>query len=193
MGLNNFSKAAALHCFEEEPVGKEAEGVVRYWLSLWRGDALPRRADFSPRQIVDQLPNIAIFEIVPDQSIRCRLAGSHIVEGAGLDITGKDILALTPLAERPIRLSRFSTIARGAIGRGLRPGFRDSGEAQFAEEIMLPFGDVSASGARQVLVHIDWRQTAFNPTRVGIENTSGLSHEVRLTPLQAGVPIQAVA
>jgi hypothetical protein len=174
-------------------VGKEAESVVRHWLSLWRGDALPSRADFSPRQIIDQLPRIAIFEIVPDLSIRCRLAGSDIVQGAGLDITGKDILAFTPPAERATRLTRFSTVARGAIGRGLRAGFRDSGEAQFAEEIMLPFGDVGADDTRQVLVHISWRQTAYNPTRTGIENNSGLSHEVRLTPLQAAVPIQAVA
>ena len=190
--MTEFSRAAALRCFEEDPVGKEADSVVRYWLSLWRGDALPRRADFSPRKIVDQLPRIAIFEIVPDQSIRCRLAGTHIVEGAGQDITGKDILALTPPADRAMRLARFSTVARGAIGRGLRAGFRDSGEAQYAEEIMLPFGEVSANGARQVLVHIAWRQTPYNPTRTGIEN-SGLSQEVRITPLKAMVPIKAVA
>jgi hypothetical protein len=154
MGLSAFDFAAAQRCFDENRAGKEGDRLARYWLSLWRGGRLPMRSDFKPKSIAELLPAISIFDVVPNVSVHCRLAGSRIVEGAGQDITGKDWLALTPPENRAARLSRFSGVARGAIGRGLRSARRVSGEAQLAEEIMLPFGDVAENGARQVLAHV---------------------------------------
>jgi hypothetical protein len=183
VGLSAFDFTAAQRCFDENRAGKDGDRLARYWLSLWRGGRLPMRADFKPRQIVDLLPAVSIFDVVPNVSVRCRLAGSRIVEGAGQDITGKDWLALTPPENRAARLSRFSEVARGAIGRGLRSARRASGEAQLAEEIMLPFGDVADIGARQVLAYIGWRPTLYDPTITGVTSTGGLLLEFRLTML----------
>jgi hypothetical protein len=110
--------------------------------------------------------------------------GSFVVEGAGRDITGCDWLALTRPEERPERLKRFSDVARGAIGRGVRTASRASGETQFCEEILLPFRDVGAHGSRQVLTYIGWRPSLYDPTITGIANTGGLLREFRLTPLR---------
>jgi hypothetical protein len=157
--------------------------VAQYWLSLWRDDALPLRADFKPRDVADQLPSIAIFDVVPDKSVRCRLFGSVLAQGLGRDVTGEDWLALTPEPMRAARLERFSAVARGAIGRGIRPSLRESGEQQFSEEILLPFGDMAADGTRQVLVHVSWRPTAYDPTVTTLEFSGGLALAFRLTPL----------
>jgi hypothetical protein len=180
--LSSFDKDAATRCFDESRLSKDGNDVARYWLSLWRGDQLPRRADFEPKKIAPHLRALAIFDVVPDKSVFCRLQGSGLAEALGRDITGQDWLALTKPEDRPVRLQRWSDVARGAIGRGLRQGVRESGEPQYSEEIMLPFGE--ADGAHQVLFHVSWRQTAYNPTRAGISNANGLSLEFRLAPLQ---------
>jgi hypothetical protein len=181
--LNRFNRAAAERCFDEHPPSPEGAKLARYWLSLWRDDQLPMRAAFEPRIVGDILRSISIFDVIPGESVRCRLAGTFIVEGAGQDITGADWLEMTRPAERPVRLSRFSEVANGAIGRGMRTARRASGELQMSEEIMLPFADIAAGGARQVLTHIAWRPTLYDPTITGVGNTGGLLVGFTLTPL----------
>jgi hypothetical protein len=182
MGLS-FDFAAATRCFEGKPASNDGNRLARYWLSLWRGDSLPMRADFRPKDITELLPAISIFDVVPGVSVRCRLVGSLIVQGAGRDIMGLDWLALTPPEDRDVRLSRFSQVSRGAIGRGVRSAKRASGEDQLVEEIMLPFGDVGESGVRQVLTFIGWQPSLYDPTITGVANTGGLLLEFQLTPL----------
>ncbi|HTT99904.1 MAG TPA: PAS domain-containing protein [Rhizomicrobium sp.] len=180
----SFDFNAAQRCFSDCRAGEGGGRLAHYWLSLWRGDRLPMRADFKPREIADLLPSVCIFDVVPDVSVRCRLVGSIIVQGAGQDLTGMDWLAMTPPESRTERLSRFSRVAHGAIGRGLRSAKRVSGEGEVAEEIMLPFGDVGENGARQVLTYLGWRPSLYDPTITGVENAGGLLLEFRLTQLQ---------
>jgi hypothetical protein len=180
MGLTHFDRQAAIRCFDDAPPSKEGAIVTRYWLSLWRGDQLPRRADFKPRNVAPQLSAIAIFDVIPGESVRCRLLGSGLVQALGQDITGQDWLVLTKPEDRPARLDRWSQVARGAIGRGLRSGFRESGAMQLSEELMLPFGEVGEDGRRQVLFHVSWRQSTMDPMRTGLTAVNGLSTEFRL-------------
>jgi hypothetical protein len=168
--------------------GPQTARLLSYWLSLWKGERLPMRADFRPREIVDLLPSVCIFDVVPEKSVRCRLVGSRMVEGAGgFDITGCDWLELTAPADRPARLKRFSDVARGAIGFGLREARRASGDVQQADEIVLPFGDVGPGGVRQVLTHIAWAQSLYDPTLTGIRNNAGLLNAFELAPLGRSV------
>jgi hypothetical protein len=182
--LNRFDYNAAARCFDENRLSSEGNDVARYWLSLWHGDQLPVRADFQPKKIASHLRAVGIYDVVPDVSVRCRLMGSALAEGLGQDITGQDWLALTRPEDRPVRLQRWSAVANGAIGRGLRPGHRASGEYQISEEILLPFGDVAEDGSRQILFHLSWRQSTYDPTRTGVENVNGLSLEFHITDLR---------
>jgi hypothetical protein len=179
-----FNKDLAVRCFAENPPGPEGRHVADYWLSLWRDGELPRRVDFQPRGIADHLPSISIFEVVPDISVYCRLHGTVLAQGLGQDITGKDWIAMTVPQDQPTRLQRWSDVARGAIGRGLRNGCRESGETVYAEEIMLPFGDTAPDGSRQVLFHLAWRQSPYDPTVTGLHNANRLTLEFRLTDLR---------
>ncbi|HEY2035039.1 MAG TPA: PAS domain-containing protein [Rhizomicrobium sp.] len=178
-----FDKQIAIRCFEENPPSSEGRVVVDHWLSLWRDNNLPLRADFAPKGVVKELRSIAIFDVVPDKSVHCRLIGSGLSEGLGRDITGEDWLALTRPEDRPIRLERWSAVTRGAIGRGLRATYRQSGAIQYSEELLLPFGDLPANGVHQVLYHLSWKQTTYDPTRGGVTAVNMLANEFRLIPL----------
>lgn len=180
----SFDKQIAVRCFAENEPSIDAKPLVEYWLSLWRGDALPSRVDFSPKAITKALSAVAIFEVVPDKSVVCRLMGSTLTQGLGQDPKGKDWLSLTRLEDRLTRLQRWSDVARGAIGRGLRVGFRESGETQYSEELLLPFAGGEDGGAHQVLYHISWKQTAYDPTRGGIDAVNSITREFRLTDLR---------
>jgi hypothetical protein len=179
----SFDKQIAVRCFEENEPSIDAKPVVDYWLSLWRGDALPARADFSPKTITKALSAIAIFEVVPEKSVACRLMGSALTQALGLDPKGKDWLSLTRPEDRATRLQRWSDVARGAIGRGLRLGFRESGDTQYSEELLLPFAGGEDGEMQQVLYHISWKQTVYDPTRGGIDAVNQITREFRLTDL----------
>jgi hypothetical protein len=180
----SFDKQIAVRCFEDNPPSIDAKPVVEYWLSLWRGDALPARAEFSPKVVVKALPAIAIFDVVPDESVYCRLMGSGLTQGMGQDPTGKDWIALTRPEDRAPRLKRWSDAARGAIGRGLRMGYRVSGAKQFSEELLLPFAPSEGSDVHQVLYHISWKQTTYDPTRGGVDAVNSLAEQFRLVDLR---------
>jgi len=181
--MMSFDKQIAIRCFEENAPSIDAEPVVGYWLSLWRGDALPLRADFKPKAVVKALPAIAMFDVVPDRSVHCRLMGSGLTQGLGQDPKGKDWIALTRQEDRAPRLQRWSDVARGAIGRGLRTGYRASGAKQLSEELMLPFAPAETSDTHQVLYHISWKQTVYDPTRGGVDAVNSLAEEFRLFDL----------
>jgi hypothetical protein len=180
----SFDKQIAVRCFEENPPSIDAKPVVEYWLSLWRGDALPLRADFKPKAVVKALPAIAIFDVVPGKSVHCRLMGSGLTQGLGHDPKGQDWIALTRPEDREGRLARWSAVARGAIGRGLRTGFRESGAKQFSEELLLPFAPAEESDVCHVLYHISWKQTVYDPTRGGVDAVNSLAQEFRVTDLR---------
>ncbi|HWA90666.1 MAG TPA: PAS domain-containing protein [Rhizomicrobium sp.] len=191
-GASGFSASAVRRWLNERKPGPETARLVHYWLSAWKGDRLPLRADFHPREIVDLLPSICIFDVVPEESVRARLVGSRLVEGAGgVDITGCDWLEMTAPADRPVRLQRFGDVARGAIGLGVREARRASGEAQYAEEIMLPFGDFGPGGARQVLTHVAWTPSLYDPVLTGIARNNSLLILFELTPLGGEMRLSA--
>ena len=171
--MASFSRDKAAQDLERLSFGPENLKLGRYWLSLWDGDALPLRARFNPRKVPSFLPGIAIFEVQPDVSVHCRLFGSALVAALGNDITGQDLLAMTDESERATRLQRYTDVAHGAIGRSIRRGIDRLGEIVLTEEIMLPFGDVTDEGKRQVLFHANWRPTGIVQ---GMAELEGVGH-----------------
>ncbi|MGN6516368.1 MAG: PAS domain-containing protein [Rhizomicrobium sp.] len=180
----SFDKQVAVRCFEESPPSIDGKPVVDYWLSLWRDEALPSRADFSPKAIIKALHAVAIFDVIPGQSVHCRLMGSGLAEGLGRDPKGEDWIALTRPEDRVPRLQRWSDVARGAIGRGLRTGYRESGAKQYSEELLLPFAASGDGDVHQVLYHISWKQAVYDPTRGGVDAVNSLAEEFRLFDLR---------
>lgn len=129
--------------------------LARHWLGWWKDGALPARTRLEPAKLKSFLPNLILFDVVPDRSVTVRLAGTLFRRALGTEITGKDWVAVAPAHYRAERLRIISQIARGAVGIGHRRIAMRGAEAYVCEEILLPFA-AEACGTSPVLVHVDW-------------------------------------
>src|ERR1700710_3054495 len=82
---SQFSRAVVQRRVAELCLDTSNQVLVDHWFSLWSGDALPTREQFSPARIKPFLPSMLISEVVPDESITVRLAGTgyRVILGPG--------------------------------------------------------------------------------------------------------------
>ncbi|HEX2591221.1 MAG TPA: PAS domain-containing protein [Rhizomicrobium sp.] len=139
-----------------ESLGLEGTNLMlaRYWLSLWNGDSLPARSALSPARIKEHLPSIIMFNVVPNESVIVRLAGTRYRHILGAELTGKDWIAAASERHRPARLGLFTTVVQGAILLSHRLLSMSVGEDTICEEIVLPFTP-EANGVVPVLAHVN--------------------------------------
>jgi hypothetical protein len=155
--------------------------LASHWLSLWRGDELPRRAAFRPAALKPYLSSILLFDVVPDASVTVRLAGTGYRHILGAELTGQDWIAAAPQDHRAMRLGLFSTVARGAIVMAHRRIAMTVGDDYRSEEILLPFAR-EASGAHPVLVHVNFKPQQFLQIR-SIKQVTGDPLDWKMLPL----------
>ncbi|MEI9988795.1 MAG: PAS domain-containing protein [Rhizomicrobium sp.] len=150
--MNGFDRHAAERTIEALHLARSNGELAARWLGLWRSDALPRRDAFRPSNFKTFLPTIVLFNVVPDQSVTVRLAGTRYAHILGREMTGADWIAAAPPSYRATRLGVYSKIARGAILVGHRRLATTEGEDYLCEEIVLPFAP-DAQGVTPVLAH----------------------------------------
>jgi hypothetical protein len=76
----------------------------------WRSESLlPKHTDVDPNELKSVLPQIGILEIRARDSAVFRLAGSGLRDIVGLDLTGRDTIALSPPRYRRQRAYRLYT------------------------------------------------------------------------------------
>ncbi|HSM96081.1 MAG TPA: PAS domain-containing protein [Rhizomicrobium sp.] len=168
-----YDELAAARAVELLGFGKLNLELARYWLSEWKDGAPPPREAIKPRNVKRHLPGIAVLEMRGDGSMTCRLAGSAIAMGLGIDPTGKDLIALTPPEFRAARLARYNKVLGGAVSRCVKPHRTRFNTTVMVEDIQVPLGGASADGTRQILYHADWRPQTLD--RSIAEITDGLN------------------
>jgi hypothetical protein len=181
--MQRANRDAAIKAFETLCISGRNHALAAYWLSLWRGDRMPARADFNPAKIGALLPGIGIFSVKPGVQSACRLAGTAIAQATGRELTGLDWRQYTPKDEWQLRLERNSAVALGQVGIGIRSrADRRGGTEQFVE-LQLPFADEAEDGTRQILFHLDWRADAFDPRTVSDAATPKVADAFHAIPL----------
>jgi hypothetical protein len=161
--LLHYDEVAAARAVEHLGFGKLNLQLARYWLSRWKNGAPPPRADIRPRDVKAHLPGIAIMELHGNGSVMCRLAGSALAMGLGIDPTGMDVIAITPPEFREARMSRYRRVANGAVSRCVKPHLTRFAATIMIEDIQLPLGPAE-NGAVQILYHADWRPQTLDRT-----------------------------
>lgn len=175
------NKRAAEDAVAQLELESSNAGLASHWLSLWQGDDLPARAAFHPAKLKPYLASILLFDVVPDQSVRVRLAGTGYRHILGAELTGQDWIAAAPESHRAIRLGLFSAVARGAIIMAHRRIAMTTGADYLSEEILLPFAR-EASGAHPVLVHVNFKPQQFLQIR-SIPQVTGDPLDWKMLPL----------
>lgn len=155
-----FDKRAAAETIEALALDPSNRAIAGRWLSLWPGDALPPRSAFHPAMLTPYLPNILMFNVVPQVSVTVRLAGTRYNHILGTELTGRDWIAAAPEHHRAVRLGLFSAIARGAVVMDHRRLAMSVGDAIVVEEILLPFA-AEAGGVHPVLVHVNLKADQY--------------------------------
>lgn len=172
------------------PLSPANRQLATYWLGLWDGDEPPLRANFSPARVRELLPGIMIQEVVAGERVWIRLCGTAINQAFGRDLTGADLIALSPDTNRDDRLAYLSRIAEGAIGFAIRRATTRHDQPAHSEELHLPFRDITDDGGRLVLFHSDWRARDAHPGVAELPNVMDCSIEMRAFPLIGGGPAQ---
>jgi hypothetical protein len=177
-----FSHSAAARRIREAVFGKANRRLADYWLSLWRGDALPEWEHFRMSEVGDLEAGISVFELHPEGVLLCTVCGEAVARSLGMNLTGKDWLAYTAPEQRPARLNGFSTVAAGQVLHAVRYAHHRSGELHYVEELLLPFAE-RTGGARPILSHIGWRPTSRQDSEPEIRNSRTVPDEVVLVSL----------
>jgi hypothetical protein len=174
-----FERETARAAFARLTLSAKNRALASYWLSLWEGDSLPRRAAFQPGRVPSLVGGICLFEVTPHEGVFCRTAGSAIRSALGFNIAGTDWLAQTDPYQRASRLRGFTDVALGLAGATRRRVTDPTGRPLTVDGLMLPFRDVETDGVRYVLTHDDWRPTQPASHFAQLVNASRVAAEFR--------------
>jgi hypothetical protein len=87
-----------------------------HWMSLEKNGLLPNASSFYPEEVPDLLPYFAVYELLSEDHIYIRLAGTAMVDRFGFEITGKNYLDLVAPERRANASAAFWTLANQPCG-----------------------------------------------------------------------------
>ena len=64
---------------------------LSYWQSLREDGGIPHARQVNPGRIKELLPDLIIFELLEDGTVRYRLTGTRVMERTGMEPTGKTL------------------------------------------------------------------------------------------------------
>ena len=130
--------------FDIAPLPKSLGVLWRYWGELDRSHpgVLPKKTDMHMAGLHGALPHIVISERTGDFELQIRLSGTAVENRFGLPITGKNLLDLTPPAQRDLINSVYSNISTHRCGFYIREilGF-NKGKSTAVQALILPLAD----------------------------------------------------
>jgi hypothetical protein len=131
--------------------------VAEHWLSRWRKDKPPKRNDFDIDAIWQHKPALMICRIIQGKTLHCLSGGAVIRVALGYDISDTDLLALTPMGERDMRMDYWWNVVEGAVSVIYRQFMSAERTGGLAQGVGLPFSDQKPDGTRYFLMHTNWR------------------------------------
>lgn len=114
--------------------------LYEYWTAACAGRAFPLRSAIAPTELPpDLLPQMFIADVLHDPlDFRFRLAGTQVVENAGLELTGH-LLSELPLAGlEPIITEYETTVARSEPRYSTHDYTSANGYVRTVERLILP-------------------------------------------------------
>jgi hypothetical protein len=122
----------------------------------WRGDRLlPRRAALDLGSIRRLLGSVILFELLAEDIVIVKVAGTALREHYGYELTGKNYVELAPPARRATRCFRmWQSATRPCGSRLIREHKVPSGRITHAEVVTLPLEADRDDAPRLLLTHV---------------------------------------
>ncbi len=162
---------------------------ITAWLR-WRGTrALPLRSALDLADVKPLLALVMLTEVRGPDEVLVRLAGSQLGEYLGYELTGRNLLAFTVPADRPLRSYRFLQMSGMPCGSVFEhQHVMPSGRVLPSEVVILPI-DPDEPGKPRVLMH------SFAPLRARFKPGRGpdgqeipIGHLFRFLDVGFGMP-----
>jgi hypothetical protein len=158
---------------------------IAAWLA-WRGPGrlLPRRSAVELADIKQLLGRVVLLEIIGDDDIRIKVAGSQLREHANFEATGKNFADLTPPDEWPVRRWHLTQMARRPCGGALIS--RDGGVT--FEGVTLPLEPEDPGKPRLLMSNVAVLGGIYERAAKDRPQIIRLADEFRFLDLGAGIP-----
>jgi hypothetical protein len=164
--------------------------VATHWLSRWHDGKPPRIRSFNQDKVWQHGPGVTVYELRKD-SLRCVTAGGFLRLAVGFDLTGQDVLSITPAEDREERMAICHQLVQGAVGMYYRLFKSKSGPEGLAQGVSLPFSNADANGARYFMTHTNWRPVGHDWMEGNVALDLGVPMEKNL--ISYGEPAQETA
>lgn len=132
-----------------------------YWRSKCASDTVPSRSDIDPSDIRALLPDLMIAELLPDDSVHFRLAGTRVTRRLGWEPTGSTVGTREteePLYDLAVLVRATIRNAEPASGQVAYPGEISSFDSM--ECRALPLCAAGGSVVSQALIAIEFNFAA---------------------------------
>jgi hypothetical protein len=119
---------------------EHCRSFLAHWQSLRVGDALPTLQDYLGKPHPLLQPNVAIKDAVAPGHLNVRLFGTHLVEIAGIDATGQNLMVFAGSAAMADELWHYqNTVATHPVGlASVKSAMTASGRTISFEDVELP-------------------------------------------------------
>jgi hypothetical protein len=164
---------------------------IAAWQS-WRdsGWPLPKRSAVELGDIKQLLGRVILFELISDDEILVKVAGSQLRDHGNFEATGRNLRDLTPREQWPVRRWRMAAAAGRPCGaRMVNIDSRTlSGEGVAFETVTLPIEPDELEKPRLLMSNVAVLGGAYEPPAEGRLQLAWLPAEFRFLDLGAGVP-----
>lgn len=131
--------------------------VAELWLARWHNGEPPKMRSFRAVMGLEYKPAAILCQITQANSLHCISGGAVMRVALGYDISATDLLALTPVGERDMRLDYWWNVVEGAVSVTYREYASADGPSGLAQSVGLPFSDRNVDGSRYFVMHTNWR------------------------------------
>jgi hypothetical protein len=176
------------------PHDQANQRFIAAWLG-WRGPErlMPKRSAVELGDIKGLLGRIILFEIISEDDIRIKVAGSQLRDHINFEATGRNFAAVTPPDQWPLRRWRLSEMATRPCGGTMinRETYTDSGDAVSFETVTLPVEPEGLGKPRLLMSNVAVLGAVYEPPAKDRPQMIFMPDQFRFLDLGAGIPAQS--
>ncbi|HTW50292.1 MAG TPA: PAS domain-containing protein [Stellaceae bacterium] len=163
---------------------------VAAWLG-WRraGQLMPKRSAIELQDIKELLGRVILFELISEDDVRIKVAGSQLRDHVNFEATGRNFAAITPPAQWPVRRWRLKKMATRPCGGVMinRETETQSGDAVRFETVTLPVEPDGAGKPRLLMSNVAVLGAVYDPPTTDRPQIVYMPDKFRFLDIGAGI------